>query len=46
MNGLLYLQMKAFYDGRLVGCRVFDPMGNRVGCCCEHEECCGQEYRE
>lgn len=39
-NGLLWLQMMAFKPGDLQGCRVFDPAGNRVGCCCEHDGCC------
>lgn len=40
-DATLYLQMVAFYEGRLKGCRVHDPAGERVGCCCDHEGCCG-----
>lgn len=40
-NGTLFLQMMAFYEGRLQGCRVHDPSGERVGCCCDHDGCCG-----
>ena len=39
-DATLYLQMMAFYEGRLRGCRVHDPSGERVGCCCEHDGCC------
>jgi hypothetical protein len=43
---LLYLQMMAFYEGRLRGCRVFDPSGYRAGCCCYHDGCCDDRYKE
>lgn len=41
MDGTMYLQMIAFQEGRLEGCRVHAPNGERVSCCCEHAGCCG-----
>jgi hypothetical protein len=43
---LLYLQMMAFYEGRMKGCRMWDPSGYRVGCCHEHEGCCADLWEE
>jgi len=46
-DGTLWLQVKAFYEGRTKeGCRTFDPAGNRIGCCCEHSGCCGTTEEE
>lgn len=46
VDPLLYLQMMAFYEGRLKGCRMWDPSGYRVGCCHEHEGCCADLWEE
>lgn len=40
-DGTIFLQMVSFYSGRMEGCRVIDPLGYVVGCCCDHSGCCG-----